>query len=81
MSNIKEIDGVFVNLDNITSIEIDKPYKKTSDLSNKIFYRIKFIFNSITDEWTLESFGNIKYKTEEEADLRIMEIIKNQNKE
>jgi len=65
MSNIKKIDGVFVNLDNITAIQISLYYQEKGCL--------EFCFGSY------ESVGEISYKTKEQAEARIMEILKKQN--
>lgn len=66
MSNIKEIDGVFINLDLVTEIV----------LHNNV---LRFIFCAISDYTILMEYGNIKYKTKQEAEDRIRDILRMQN--
>jgi len=62
---IKEIDGVFVNLDRVSGIKI-----LTFNDTNRLLFLME---TSNTIE------GNVRYKTIEEAQERIREILKNQN--
>lgn len=74
MSNFKEIDGVFVNLDLVKFIDI---IEKDNN------YIIRFLFDKIgvgnrayPMKVEQEGYG---YKTKEQAEERIREIIKLQN--
>jgi hypothetical protein len=82
MSNIREVEGVFINLDLVKYIEI---YEKES-------FKIKFIFNFVyqnvfchenqrVNDSRFEEivYGKIKYKTREEAECKVREIIEHQN--
>ena len=70
MSNIKKIDGKFINLHNVTNIEIDTKY-----------FSISFYLNVYDSEgWQPKVNGN-NYNSLEQAEARIMEILKKQNSE
>jgi hypothetical protein len=82
MSNIKEIDGRFVNLDTIHSIDIKQMQERGKGYVEK--YKIGFTFGAFPgDNMYIEigCEGKIEYKTREEAEERIRQIIKEQNNE
>ena len=69
MSNIKEIDGVFINLDLVFNI---------CTFGNKSIC-LEFLLPSRISEWSLNLHGQVTYKTQQEAEARIRDILKMQN--
>lgn len=81
--NIREIDGVFVNLDLVKQIDIMEFQVNEEIQHYKICFSFEYSFKDrkdVDDEWRKREriFGVKKYKTKEEAENRIREII-NQN--
>jgi hypothetical protein len=73
MSNIREVEGVFVNLDLVQQIEVFKGSES---------FKIAFIFNASPPHFhynTILTFGINDYKTREEAECKVREIIENQD--
>lgn len=82
MSNIKEIDGVFVNLDLVKWIKIEGTEKEGFSI-NFVYNFTYQIQHDRGDDFLHKEIrtGRIKYKTEKQAENRIRQIIKTQNKE
>lgn len=72
MSNLREIDGIFVNLDRVDFIGASKDDKEKGK------WVLSFFMNTAIAKLI---YGDTKYKTEKEAKERIREIIKQQSKE
>ena len=77
MSNFKTIDGITINLDLITAIEVLECEEKEVN-TPYTYFQIEFI-SSLIDNRLHDTRCDTEYRTEKEARDRIKEIIKNQN--